>query len=76
MLAELEQVLTKLRGEIDITREKNREFSRNNQNNDYSQNTMYMVGIYKAMSIISDLIRSELDAMDIWSDDESERIND
>lgn len=76
MLAELEQVLTKLRGEIDITREKNREFSRNNQNNDYSQNTMYMVGIYKAMSIISDLIRSELDAMDTWSDDESERIND
>jgi|TARA_R110000764_G_scaffold114201_2_gene201283 hypothetical protein len=76
VLAELEQVLTKLRGEIDITREKNREFSRNNQNNDYSQNTMYMVGIYKAMSIISDLIRSELDAMDTWSDDESERIND
>ena len=76
MLAELEQVLKKLRDEIDITREKNRGFSRNNQNDDYSQNTMYMVGIYKAMSIVSDLIRSELDAMDIWSDDESERIND
>mgnify|MGYP000167903170 FL=1 len=76
MLAELEQVLEKLRDEISITREKNRGFSRNNQNDDYSQNTMYMVGIYKAMSIISDLIRSELDAMDIWSDDESERIND
>jgi len=76
VLAELEQVLKKLRDEIDITREKNRGFSRNNQNDDYSQNTMYMVGIYKAMSIISDLIRSELDAMDMWSDDESERIND
>jgi len=76
VLAELEQVLDKLRDEISITREKNRGFSRNNQNDDYSQNTMYMVGIYKAMSIISDLIRSELDAMDIWSDDESERIND
>ena len=76
MLAELEQVLEKLRDEISITREKNRGFSRNNQNDDYAQNTMYMVGIYKAMSIISDLIRSELDAMDIWSDDESERIND
>ena len=37
---------------------------------------MYMVGIYKAMSIVSDLIRSELDEMDMWSDDESERIND
>jgi len=76
VLAELEQVLEKLRDEISITREKNRGFSRNNQNDDYSQNTMYMVGIYKAMSIVSDLIRSELDAMDIWSDDESERIND
>ena len=76
MLAELEQVLEKLRDEISITREKNRGFSRNNQNDDYSQNTMYMVGIYKAMSIVSGLIRAELDAMDIWADNESERIND
>ena len=76
MLAELEQVLDKLRDEISITREKNRGFSRNNQNDDYSQNTMYMVGIYKAMSIVSGLIRAELDAMDIWADNESERIND
>ena len=76
MLAELEQVLEKLRDEIRVTREKNRGFSRSNQNGDYAQNTMYMVGIYKAMSIVSDLIRSELDAMDMWSDDESERIND
>jgi hypothetical protein len=35
-----------------------------------------MVGIYKAMSIVSGLIRAELDAMDIWADNESERIND
>ena len=76
MLAELEQVLEKLRDEVNIAREKNRRLSRNNQNDDYSQNTMYMVGIYKAMSIVSDIIRSELDAMDMWSDDESKRIND
>jgi|TARA_R110002124_G_scaffold62999_2_gene171989 hypothetical protein len=76
VLAELEQVLEKLRDEIRVTREKNRGFSRSNQNGDYAQNTMYMVGIYKAMSIVSDLIRSELDEMDMWSDDESERIND
>ena len=76
MLAELEQVLEKLRDEVNIVREKNRRLSRNNQNDDYSQNTMYMVGIYKAMSIVSDLIRAELDAMDMWSDDESKRIND
>ncbi len=76
MLAELEQVLEKLRDEVNIVREKNRRLSRNNQNDDYSQNTMYMVGIYKAMSIVLDIIRSELDAMDMWSDDESKRIND
>ena len=76
MLAELEQVLDKLRDEIDITRNKNRDFLRNNHGDDYAQNTMYMVGIYKAMSIVSGLIRAELDAMDIWSDNESERIND
>ena len=76
MLAELEQVLDKLRDEIDITRNKNRDFLRNNHGDDYAQNTMYMVGIYKAMSIVLDIIRSELDAMDMWSDDESERIND
>ena len=76
MLAELEQVLEKLRDEIRVTREKNRGFSRSNQNGDYAQNTMYMVGIYKAMSIVSDLVRSELDEMDMWSDDESERISD
>jgi|TARA_R100001530_G_scaffold31358_1_gene24656 hypothetical protein len=76
VLAELEQVLEKLRDEVNIVREKNRRLSRNNQNDDYSQNTMYMVGIYKAMSIVSDIIRSELDAMDMWSDDESKRIND
>ena len=76
MLAELEQVLEKLRDEIRVTREKNRGFSRSNQNGDYAQNTMYMVGIYKAMSIVSGLIMAELDAMDIWADNESELIND
>ena len=76
MLAELEKVLDKLRDEIDITREKNREFSRKNHGDDYAQNTMYMVGLYKAMSIVSGFIRVELDAMDIWADNESERIND
>ena len=76
MLAELEQVLDKLRNEIDITREKNRDFLRKNHGDDYAQNTMYIVGLYKAMSIVSDLIRAELDAMDIWADNESERIND
>ena len=76
MLAELEQVLDKLRNEIDITRDKSRDFSRKNHGDDYAQNTMYMVGLYKAMSIVSDLIRAELDAMDIWADNESGRIND
>tara|TARA_R110002051_G_scaffold310132_1_gene383080 strand:- start:22 stop:252 length:231 start_codon:yes stop_codon:yes gene_type:complete len=76
VLAELEQVLGKLREEVNVAREKNRALSRMNQNEDYAKNTMYMVGIYKAMSIVSDLMRAELDEMDIWANDESERIND
>ena len=76
MLAELEKVLDKLRDEIDIAREKNRAFSKKNRDLDYANNTMYMAGIYKAMSVVSDLIRKELDELDIWADNKSERIND
>ncbi len=75
MLAELEQILNELREEIRATREKNREYSRRNKNAEYSQNTMYMVGIYKSMSIISDFIKRELKIMDKWADKESKRIN-
>tara|TARA_R100000656_G_scaffold92139_1_gene66861 strand:+ start:281 stop:511 length:231 start_codon:yes stop_codon:yes gene_type:complete len=75
VLAELEQILNELREEIRATREKNREFSRQNKNAEYSQNTMYMVGIYKSMSIITDFIKKELTIMDKWADKESKRIN-
>jgi|TARA_R110000824_G_scaffold82900_1_gene207975 hypothetical protein len=75
VLAELEQILNELREEIRATREKNREYSRRNKNAEYSQNTMYMVGIYKSMSIISDFIKRELKIMDKWADKESKRIN-
>jgi|TARA_R110000765_G_scaffold377815_1_gene468763 hypothetical protein len=76
VLAELEQVLDKLRDEIDIAREKNRVFSKKNRDLDYANNTMYMAGIYKAMSVVSDLIRCQLDELDIWADKESKRISD
>ena len=36
---------------------------------------MYIAGIYKAMSIISDFIRQELDLLDKWSDEEEKRIS-
>jgi len=75
VLAELEQILNELREEIRATREKNREYSRRNKNAEYSQNTMYMVGIYKSMSIITDFIKKELTIMDKWADKESKRIN-
>ena len=37
MLAELEQVLGKLREEVNVAREKNRALSRMNQNEDYAK---------------------------------------
>lgn len=75
MLAELEQVLNKMRDEIMDVREQNRVHSRKNNNEVYAENTMYIAGIYKAMSIISDFIREELDLLDKWSDAEEKRIS-
>ena len=75
MLAELEQILNKMRDEITEVREQNRVHSRKNNNEVYAENTMYIAGIYKAMSIISDFIRQELDLLDKWSDEEEKRIS-
>jgi|TARA_Y100000296_G_scaffold86702_1_gene127425 hypothetical protein len=75
VLAELEQVLNKMRDEIVDVREQNRVHSRKNNNEVYAENTMYIAGIYKAMSIISDFIREELDLLDKWSDAEEKRIS-
>ena len=75
MLAELEQILTKMRDEIMEVREQNRVHSRKNNNEVYAENTMYIAGIYKAMSIISDFIRQELDLLDKWSDEKQKGIS-
>jgi len=75
VLAELEQILNKMRDEITEVREQNRVHSRKNNNEVYAENTMYIAGIYKAMSIISDFIREELDLLDKWSDSEEKRIS-
>tara|TARA_R100001143_G_C3282383_1_gene97333 strand:- start:349 stop:579 length:231 start_codon:yes stop_codon:yes gene_type:complete len=75
VLAELEQILNKMRDEITEVREQNRVHSRKNNNEVYAENTMYIAGIYKAMSIVSDFIREELDLLDKWSDSEEKRIS-
>jgi|TARA_R110002020_G_C15982107_1_gene748543 hypothetical protein len=75
VLAELEQILNKMRDEITEVREQNRVHSRKNNNEVYAENTMYIAGIYKAMSIVSDFIREELDLLDKWSDAEEKRIS-
>lgn len=76
MLAELEDILTELRAEVKNAREKNRGFSRMNKNIEYAEQTMYIAGIYKSMSVISDFIRKELQELDKWSDEQSTQIND
>jgi|TARA_Y100001963_G_C6700278_1_gene409112 hypothetical protein len=75
VLAELEQILNKMRDEIMEVREQNRVHSRKNNNEVYAENTMYIAGIYKAMSIISDFIRQELDLLDKWSDEKQKGIS-
>ncbi len=76
MLAELEDILTELRAEVKNAREKNRGFSRMNKNIEYAEQTMYIAGIYKSMSVISDFIRKEVQELDKWSDEQSTQIND
>ena len=76
MLAELEDILTELRAEVKNAREKNRGFSRMNKNIEYAEQTMYIAGIYKSMSVISDFIRKELQELDKWSDEQSTQVND
>ena len=75
MLAELEQILNKKRDEIKDAREQNKEYARNNKNAIYAENTMYIAGLYKAMSIISDFIKDELDELDKWSDKEEKKLS-
>ncbi len=76
MLAELEDILNELRAEVKEARDKNRGFSRMNKNVEYAEQTMYIAGIYKSMSVISDYIRKELRELDKWSEAESKRISD
>ena len=76
MLAELEDILTELRAKVKNAREKNRGFSRMNKNIEYAEQTMYIAGIYKSMSVISDFIRKEVQELDKWSDEQSTQIND
>jgi hypothetical protein len=76
VLAELEDILTELRAEVKNAREKNRGFSRMNKNIEYAEQTMYIAGIYKSMSVISDFIRKEVQELDKWSDEQSTQVND
>tara|TARA_R100001377_G_scaffold41219_1_gene23179 strand:+ start:352 stop:582 length:231 start_codon:yes stop_codon:yes gene_type:complete len=76
VLGELEKILAELREEINSSREKNRSFSRMNKNAEYAEHTMYIAGIYKSMSVISDHIRAELKSLNKWSEMESKRISD
>ena len=75
MLTELEQILNKMRNEIQDVREQNKKHSRKNKNTIYAENTMYIAGIYKAMSIISDFIGDELNELDKWSDKEEKKLS-
>jgi len=75
VLTELEQILNKMRNEIQDVREQNKKHSRKNKNTIYAENTMYIAGIYKAMSIISDFIGDELNELDKWSDEEERKLS-
>ena len=76
MLVLVETILEKIRNEITSVREENKAHSRANRNKNYSENTMYMAGLYKALSIVIDSIEDEYTALNKWADEESKQIND
>lgn len=76
MLVLVETILDKIRKEITKVREENRLHSRANRNTNYAENTMYMAGLYKALSIVVDSIEEEYKALNKWADEESKQIND
>ena len=67
MIGELNEVMDEIRVEIDKVRKENK----NHSDSRYAENTMYIAGLYKAMSIMSSRIRKELDELDKWSDNQS-----
>ena len=75
MLGEYERILKDIRRETDVVREENRKNAKKNNSHQYSQNTMYMAGLYKAMSIVSDHIKRELNEYDKWADDKENDIS-
>ena len=72
VIGELNEVMDEIRVEIGKTRKENKNYS----DSRYAENTMYIAGLYKAMSIMSKKIRSELDALDRWADAESKQLKD
>jgi len=75
VLGEYERILKDIRHETDVVREENRKNARKNNSHQYSQNTMYMAGLYKAMSIVSDHIKRELSEYDKWADEHDNDIS-
>jgi len=52
------------------------EYILDKRDENYSENTVYMAGLYKALSIVVDSIEEEYKALNKWADEESKQIND
>lgn len=72
MIGELNEVMNEIRAEIDRVRKENKQHS----DSRYAENTMYIAGLYKAMSLMSVRIRKELDELDKWSDAQNSELKD
>ena len=72
MIGELNEVMNEIRAEIKKARQENK----NHSDKRYAENTMYIAGLYKAMSLMSVRIRKELDELDKWSDAQNNTFKD
>jgi|TARA_R100001129_G_scaffold78646_1_gene53500 hypothetical protein len=75
VLANYDKIIEQIQAEIKRIREANKKLLLKNSTLQYAENTMYLAGLYKGLSIITDHVRDELNELDKWADDKQNDIS-
>ena len=68
-------IIEQIQSEIVRIREANKKLLLKNSTLQYAENTMYLAGLYKGLSIVTDHVRDELKELDKWADDKQNDIS-
>ena len=75
MLANYDKIIEQIQTEIKRIRDANKKLLLKNSTLQYAENTMYLAGLYKGLSIITDHVRDELNQLDKWAEDKQNDIS-